>query len=77
MINKTLRSLLKQTGKPVKWYQFAVKTKTGGWRFLRGKDAQWQALNQIAKIAAKKLPQYSEGQIVDRLAKLVNSPTPL
>jgi hypothetical protein len=72
MLNKILREELKKTGKPAAWFRFAVKNKTGGWRFLNGKEAQWRELNRVAKKAAGKLPGYTQGEIVDRLAAIVN-----
>lgn len=72
MLNKILLTALEKTGKSVKWYKFALEGQNGGWRFLPNKDAQWLALEKVAKKVAKKLPQYTEGQIVDKLASLVN-----
>lgn len=72
MLKQILLTALKDSGRPLHWYQFAVKTKTGSYRFLANKEAQWQALNRITQTAKKKLPQYTQGQIVDALAVLVN-----
>ena len=72
MLNQILLCAIKSSGHPLPWYQFARKTKTGGYRFLANKEAQWQTLNKIAQKVQKKLPQYTQGQIVDALANLVN-----
>lgn len=73
MINKILLSELEKTGKPLSWFKFAKKNQSGSYRFLSNKETQWQTLNQVAKKAAKKLPQYTLGQIVDALSQLINN----
>ncbi len=60
-------------GRPISWFRFAKKTKTGAWRFLANKEAQWNALEKIAKKLSTKFPGYTMGEIVDILAGLINS----
>ncbi|OGK15275.1 hypothetical protein A2774_02520 [Candidatus Roizmanbacteria bacterium RIFCSPHIGHO2_01_FULL_39_12c] len=71
-IIKTFKEEAKKKGKNLSWFKYAVKNKPGGWKFLSGKEEQWNLLEEISERVNQKHKEYKSGQIVDMISQLVN-----
>lgn len=67
-----VQSKSKLLKKPIAWFQFAKKDHAR-WVFLEHKESQWKVLNSIVSEVAPQYKEYTEGQISDILADLVNT----
>jgi hypothetical protein len=66
-----LKAEIKKVNPDLSWFKFTEKSGLG-WRFLPNKEIQWEKLEMIAKKISKKYPEYTTGQVVDELCRLVN-----
>ena len=72
-ILKAVKEEAKRLGKDVGWFKFARIKKGDVWVFLPDKDFQLRKLEQLVKKVGKKFPQFTTGQITEKISRMVNN----